>query len=105
MARIRSTEETDDFIYRVEIKMGEPLYDKNIPNLLVFEQYIEPAGPFHSMDVTILRDGQRVRDVEFRSFDHLPGPSMSYFKFAFHENARRITNHNYLLTVILRYLI
>jgi hypothetical protein len=105
MGKIPSTEKTNDFIYRVEIKKSDHRHGHDDPNLLDFELAIEPAGAFHSMDVTILRDGQRATDVEFRSFELWRDPNMSYFKMTFHENTHRITDHDYLLTIILRYLV
>jgi hypothetical protein len=106
MTRIPSIEKTDDFIYRIEIKRGAPLHDPNAPHLLAFEQFTgPPVGVFHSVDVTILRDRQRVSDIEFRSFEHSPDRNMTYVKFAFYDHANCITDHDYLLTVILRYLI
>ena len=106
MTRIPSIEKTDDFIHRIEIKRGAPLHDPNAPHLLAFEQFVgPPAGVFHSVDVTILRDRQRVNDVEFHSFEHNPDRNMTYVKFAFYDYENRVTDHDYLLTVILRYLI
>ncbi len=105
MTKIPSTEETDDFIYRFEIRKGTPLHDPNKPHLLVFEQCVGPAGSFHSMDVTILRDGKRANDIEFRSFEHLREPNMTHIKFRFCDDANRVSSHDYLLTIILRYLI
>ena len=57
------------------------------------------------MGVTVLRDGQRVNDIEFRSFEHVPQDNMTYVKFTFHDNTKRVIDHDYLLTVMLRYLI
>ena len=87
MTKIPSIETTEDFIYRLEIKWGTPLHDPDMPHLLAFEQFIGPAGTFHSMDVTTLRDGQHVKDIEFRSFEHVSQRDMTYTKFTFHDNA------------------
>jgi hypothetical protein len=105
MVRIPSIEKTEDFIYRFEIKRGIPLHDPNDPHLLGFEQFVGPAGLFHSIDVVALRDGQRANDIEFRSFEHLRQPEMTYVKFKLYDHASHVTEHDYLLTVILRYLI
>lgn len=104
MTKIPSIEKTEDFIYRLEIKRGTPLHDPSVPNLLAFDQFIGSAGAFHSMDVTILRDGQRANDIEFHSFEHARQCEMTYTKFIFHDNANCVIEHDYLLTVILRYL-
>jgi hypothetical protein len=104
MTSIPSTERTNDFIYRVELKKGAPSNDRKARNLLVFEAYVEPLGALHSMDITILRDGQRATDIDFRSFEHVRGNCMSYVKLAFCEKSHRIGEHGYLLTIILRYL-
>ena len=105
MIKIPSIEKTEDFIYRIQIKKGAPLHDPDAPHLLTFEQFIGPAGAFHSIDLTILRDGQRANEIEFRSFEHVPQDNITYVKFTFYDNANRAVEHDYLLTVILRYLI
>ena len=105
MTKIPSIEKTEDFIYRLEIKRGTPLHDPSVPNLLAFDQFIGSAGAFHSMDVTILRDGQRANDIEFHTFEHACQADMTYVRFTFHDHANRVPDHDYLLTVILRYLI
>jgi len=105
MVRIPSTEQTDDFIYRFEVKQGEPPYDPNIPNLLVFEGHVDPAARFHSMDILITRDGERAFDIDFRSFELQHGKHMNHIKLVFHEPVFPIAEHNYLLTIILRYLV
>ena len=68
MTKIPSTEKTDDFIYRLEINRNSPLHDPDVPHLLMFEQFVDHIGQFHSMDVVILRDGNRANDIEFYSF-------------------------------------
>jgi hypothetical protein len=105
MVRIPSIEKTEDFIYRFEIKRGIPLHDPDDPHLLAFEGFVGPAGLFHSMDVTALRDGKRANDIEFRSFEHVREPNMTYVKFKFYDRANQVIEHDYLLTAILRYLI
>jgi hypothetical protein len=105
MTKIPSIEKTEDFIYRFEIKGGTPLHDPENPHLLAFEEFIGPVGSFHSLDVTILKDKQRANDLEFQSFEHVRQPNMTYVKFKFLDYAGRVTEHDYLLKVILRYLI
>jgi hypothetical protein len=106
MAKIPSTEQTHDFIYRIKMKHEVPSNNHKSRNSLVFEHYTEPVvGTLHSMDVTIVRDGQRATDIEFRSFEHLRELNMIYLKFVFHDKKHQITEHNYLLTIVLRYLI
>ena len=105
MARIPSTERTDDFIYRFEIKTGTPLPDPDDPHLLVIEGFVGPAGLFHSMDLTISRDGQRANDIEFRSFEHFREPNMTHVKFMFRDKTYHVIRHAYMLTIILRYLV
>lgn len=104
MTRIPSTEKTEDFIYRFEIEKGTPLHDIKDQNLLVFEHGVDPANSFHSLDVTVLRDGKRAVDVELASFERFPQPEMTYVKFCFRDRAYPVIDHDYLLTVILRYL-
>ena len=45
-----------------------------------------------------------MKDIEFRSFEHVSQRDMTYTKFTFHDNANYVIEHDYLLTVILRYL-
>jgi hypothetical protein len=104
MAKIPSTEKTDDFIYRFEVKNSSRGVSED-PHLLVFEGGIGPGNGFHSMDVTILRDRQRANDVELHSFERFPEPNMTYIKFAFYDASHMVSDHDYLLTVILRYLL
>jgi len=105
LTKITSTEKTEDLIYRLEVKKGAILHDPDEPHLLIFEKFIEPEGIFHSMDVTMFRDGQRANDIDFRNFEHVHQPNMTYVKFTFYDERRQVTEHDYLLTIILRYLI
>lgn len=102
MAKIPSTEKTNDFIYRMEVKSGTSLRADD-PHLLIIEEFVGPAGSLHSMDITILRDGQRVDEVEFRSFEHSRQPNITYIKLVFYDHAHNVVRHNYLLTIVLRY--
>lgn len=104
MTKIPSTENTEDFIYRFEIKKAERLSESETPHALVFEQYVGPAGVFHSVDVTLLRDGQRAQDVEFYSLEHRRQTNMTYIKIIFYDGSHQVAKHDYLLTVIIRYL-
>ena len=105
MTKIPSIENTDDFIFRIEIKKGSPPRANN-PALLVFELFSEIAGTFHSVDVIVLRDGQRTKDVEFQKFEQhrLSDANAIFSRFEFNDNVCRVEEHDYLLTVILRYL-
>ena len=105
MTKIPSIEKTEDFIYRLEIKRGTLLYDPNAPHLLAFDQLTDHVGTFHSMDVVALRDGQRANDMEFHSFEHVRHAGIAHVKFRFYDNTNRVSEHNYILKVILRYLI
>jgi hypothetical protein len=104
MTKIPSIEKTDDFIYRFEIRIGTLLHDPADPHLLAVEQYTDPASAFHSIDVSVSRDKRRAVDVEFRGFEHCRGVNMTCVKFKFLDHAHHVSNHDYLLTVILRYL-
>lgn len=104
MTKIPSIEKTDDFIFRSEIKKGTAQHDPDAPHLLVFDLFAKPAGPFHSMDVTALKDGFRTNDIEIYSFEHLRHSDIAYVRFKFYDNANLVSEHHYLLTVILRYL-
>jgi hypothetical protein len=106
VANIPSIEKTDDLIFRSKIPKGTPPNEPTDPHLLVFEIFVEPVGPFHSVDVTPFRDGARAPDIGFWGFDHiLPARcSCAYLRFKFYDRAHCTTEHDYLLTVILRYL-
>ena len=104
MTKIPSIEKTDDFIYRFKIEKGIPQHDHNEPHLLAVQQFVGPAGVFHSMDVTVLRDGQRVKDVEFRSFEHIPQGDMTVVTLTFFDKANVVKEREYIITLILRYM-
>ena len=105
MTKIPSIEKTEDFIYRFEVKKGVSLHRPDEPHLIAFEQFVGPSGSFHSLDVTILRSGQRATDIEFRSFEHFRNANLTCVKFMFYDYTHRVIEHDYLLTIILRYLI
>jgi hypothetical protein len=104
MTKIPSTEETGDFIYRFEIKKGTPPYNPDNPNHLVTEQFIGPTGVFHSMDITVFRDKVRANDVEFCGFEHLRDSNLTFVRFTLHDRVHHVIDHDYLLTIVLRYL-
>lgn len=105
MTKIPSTENTEDFIYRFEIKKGERLHESEAPHSLVLEQYVGPSSVFHSMEITLLRDGQRADDVEFKSFEHLRQTNMTYIKINFYDGGHQVNEHDYMLTAIFRYFV
>jgi hypothetical protein len=104
LTKIPSIEKTEDFIYRFEIKRGTPLHDPNEPHLLAFENGTSKAGIFHSLDVTVFRDGQKTVDVELQSFEHWRDSNLTCVRFKFHDTTHNVIEHDYLLSVILRYL-
>ena len=105
MTKIPSIEKTADFIFRSEIKKGTVQHEPDAPHLLFFFLFVTPVGPFHSVDVVTFRDGRRTNDIEFYSFEHMRSGNTAYATFKFYDYANVITEHDYLLTVILRYLI
>ena len=106
MTKIPSIEKTDDYIYRAKFNKGVPIEEPDDPHLLLFQIFPQATGPFHSMDITVLRDGHRANDVEFRSFEHLVFSDGSAFAvFKLYDRSGPIAEHDYLLTAILRYLI
>jgi len=105
MTKVPSIEKTEDFVFAMEIKKGTPLKDPNAPHLLVFEEFVGSVGSFHSMDVITLRDGQRSNDIEFYSFEHARKDDVAHVNFTFYDNANRVNEHDYVLKLILRYLI
>jgi hypothetical protein len=107
MTKIPSVEKTDDYIYRAKFNKGAPIEEPDDPHLLLFQIFPQATGPFHSMDITILRDGHRANDVEFRSFEHFisSGDNFAYAVFKLYDRSGPVSEHDYILTAILRYLI
>ena len=105
MVQIPSIENTDDYIFRAQIDKGTLPRTGENPNILTFVFFVEPTGPLHSVDFVILRDGQRANDIEFRIFKHLVAAKIADVRFKFFDHAHPAMEHDYLLTVILRYLI
>ena len=105
MTKIPCTEKTDDFIFRLEVKKGSPPQFSNDPHLLELITSSNRSRTFHSIDVSVLRDGRGVTDVDFLSFEHSRQDNVTYIRFKFHDNENYVVQHDYLLTVILRYLI
>ena len=106
MTKIPSVEKTDDYIYREKFNKGAPIVEPSDPHRLLFQIFSQATGPFHSMDITVLRDGHRMHDVEFRSFEHVvftDGTAFAVFKL--YDHSGPVAEHDYLLTAILRYLI
>src|SRR4051794_31538790 len=105
MTKIPSIEKTDDYIYREKFNKGAPTQEPSEPDLLRFQIFTQATGPFHSMDITVLRDGQRANDVEFRSFEHFVSDDKSAFAvFKLYDRSGPVAEHDYILTAILRYL-
>src|SRR3954468_16907885 len=105
MTKIPSIEQTDDYIYRAKLNKGTPVVEDD-PHLLLFQIFPQATGPFHSMDITILRDGHRANDIEFRSFEHfISTDRFAYAVFKLYDKAGPVAEHDYILTAILRYLI
>src|SRR4051812_44945685 len=107
MTKIPSIEKTDDYIYRATRSKGAPIEDPNDPQLLLFQLFSQATGPFHSMDITMLRDGQCANDIEFRGFEHFvrSGDRLAYAVFKLYDRSTPVAEHDYMLTAILRYLI
>ena len=106
MTKIPSVEKTDDYIYREKFNKGIPIEEPSDPHLLLFQIFPQATGPFHSMDITVLRDGHRTHEVEFRSFEHfVSSDGSAYASFQLYDRSGPVAEHDYLLTAILRYLI
>lgn len=106
MTKIPSIEKTDDYIYRATRSKGAAIEDPNDPHLLLFQIFPQATGPFHSLDITMLRDGQRANDIEFRSFEHfMSSDRIAYAVFKLYDRSGPVSEHHFILTAILRYLV
>ena len=107
MTKIPSTEKTDDSIFRFQIKKYSTPDNPSDPHALGFDHFFERFGTFHSMDVTVMRDGHDARDVEFLSFEHNVDRKfdLTHVRFRFRDEKNRVVEHDYIFTVIVRYLI
>lgn len=106
MAKIPSIEKTNDYIFRAELKKGAPREADEPANLVRFEHFIEAPGPLHSIDFVTYRDGTRANDLRFQSFEHHVGPPETAFvQLKFLDPVYAAVDHDYLVTVILRYLV
>jgi len=104
MTSIPSTEKTNDFVYRVQIKKDSPPNECNDPHLLEFLLFTESLGTFHSMDVSVLRDCQNTPEIDFLGFEHYRHKTLTTVRFRFQDKLNRVAEHDYILTTILRYL-
>jgi hypothetical protein len=113
--KIPSTQSTNDFIFRNEIEKGYPLRDPDNPHLLGVDDFfdasncsdepIESLGSFHSIDVTVFRDGKCANDVELSIFRHQHREMDCWYSLEFSDAGNTVSEHDYLVTVILRYLV
>lgn len=115
MARIPSIQPTtNDFIFRQAVEKGSSLPDPDNPHLLVIDGFFNPSnasdepleslGAFHSLDVIVFRDGEQVDDVEVIIFHHHRCKMKCYYSLEFSDAGNTVFDHEYLVTVVLRYL-
>jgi hypothetical protein len=115
VTKIPSNQSTNDFIFREEWQKGYPLRDPDDPHLLVIDGLFNPStcsdepvaslGSFHSLDVTVFRDGKQANDVNLRTFHHRRHEMDCYYSLEFSDAGNTVSEHEYLVTVILRYLV
>jgi hypothetical protein len=115
VTKIPSNQSTNDFIFRKEWQKGYPLRDPDNPHLLVIDglfnpsnasdEPIESLGSFHSLDVTVFRDGKQANDVDLLTFHHRRHEMNFCFSLEFSDAQNIVSEHKYLVTVILRYLV
>jgi hypothetical protein len=106
MVNIPSIEKTDDYIFRAELKKGATREADEPVNLVTFEHFAGAAGVLHSVDFVTHRDGQRANDLEFQSFEHhVTSPEIAFVRLKFLDLTSAVIDHDYLVTVILRYLV
>ena len=115
MTKIPSIQSTNDFIFRKEWPKGYPLRDPDNPHLLVIDGLFNPSnssdepigslGSFQSLDVTVFRDGNQVNDVGLNTFHHRHDKTACWFSLEFTDAQNSVSDHNYLVTIILRYLV
>ena len=112
--RIPSNQATQDFVFREEWQKCYPLGDPDDPHLLVIGRLFDPSnasdepiaslGAFHSLDVTVFRDGKQSNDVNLNTFHHRRHEMSFWFSLEFSDAQNIVAEHTYLVTVILRYL-
>ena len=115
MTKIPSHQSTNDFIFREEWQKGYPPRDPDNPHLLVIgggfnpstcsDEPIKSLGAFHSLDVTVFRDGKQANDVGLDTFHHRRHEMSFWFSLEFSDPQNIVSEHKYLVTVILRYLV
>ena len=115
MTKIPSIQSTNDFIFRKEWQKGNPASDPDNPHLLVIDglfnpsnaldEPIESLGSFHSLDVTVFRDGKQTNDVDLLTFHHRRNETSCWFSLEFVDPQNIVAEHDYLVTIILRYLV
>jgi hypothetical protein len=115
MTNIPSNQSTNDFIFRKEVEKGYPFHEAGKPHLLVIDGLFNPStasdapikssGPFHSLDVTVFRDGNLTNNVDLHAFHHRRNVELNWFSLEFFDAQNIVSEHRYLLTVILRYLV
>ena len=95
MTKIPSNQLTNDFIFRLERQTGYALHDPEKPNLLVIDGLFDPStvsdepiallGAFHSLDVTVIRDGKQASDVDLIAFHHQRHEMSLWFSLEFSD--------------------
>jgi hypothetical protein len=115
MAMIPSNQSTNDFIFRIEVGKGSLLRDPDNPHLLGIDGFFDPSnssdepieslGSFHSLDVTVFKDRKRTNDVELSIFRHQHREMECWYSLEFSDAGNTVSEHEYLVTVILRYLV
>jgi hypothetical protein len=115
MTKIPSNQSTHDFIFRIEVGKGYALRDTDNPHLLGIDGFFDPSrcsdepikslGSFHSLDVTVLKNKKHSNEVELRTFHHQRHEMDCWFSLEFSDAGNTVSEHEYLITVILRYLV
>jgi hypothetical protein len=101
MTRIPSIDDTDDLVFHIR-----PQKDPDSPaNLLIFEKFVRPSGPLHSMEVYTFRDKARVHDIELLEFKHHVGTGPTFVRLTFTDLSPSPGDHDYILKLILRFIV
>jgi hypothetical protein len=114
MPHIPSLERTEDLIFRELITRGTQQLACNNPHDFIVDLFFEPLNHFdepkptlgavHSFAITVRRDGIPANDIQLQHVRHRRGEQFSVLIIQMRDDQCVVAEHEYLVTIILRYL-